>query len=234
LARLTRKELKSDKFAVEVQHSVEYVAEHRRQMTIYAIAIVAVVIIGAAWYAYSHYQHGVREQKLAEAVRIQNSSVGPSSGTPFILTFPTQEAKDKALNAALTELVTKYHGSEEGTVAEYLMGTAAADNGKLDEADRRLRDAVDNGAGPYTALAKVALARVLGAENKTSEGAALLRSLMEKPTAFVSKEEATLDLAELLKTSNPDEARKLLGPLRAGRSAVSKIAITQMSEIPAK
>jgi predicted negative regulator of RcsB-dependent stress response len=234
VARLTRKELKSDKFAVEVQHSVEYVSEHRRQMTSYGIAVAVVVIVAAGWYAYSHYQHTIRQQKLSEALRIQNSTVGQPSGNPWILTFGTQQEKDKALHNALTQLVTQYHGTEEGTVAQFLLGTSAANNGKLGEAEQRLRDDMDNGTGPYTSLAKVALARVLAAEGKQSEGEALLRSLIEKPTAFVSKEEASIDLAEMIKSTNPDEARKLLGPLRVGRTAVSKIAITQMSEITGK
>lgn len=234
MARLTRKELKSDKFAIEVQHSVEYVSEHRRQMTRYGIAAAVVLAVAGGWYWYSHYQHGVREQKLGEALRIQNSAVQPSSPNPWILTFPTQEAKDKALNAALTELATKYHGSEEGTVAQYLLGTWAANSGKLAESEQRLRDAAENGSGPYTSLAKVALARVLASEGKLSQGEALLRSLIEKPTAFVSKDEATIDLAELIKSSNPEEARKLLGPLRVSRSAISKVAITDMSEINAR
>jgi len=234
LDRLTRKELKSDKFAVEVQHSVEYVAEHRRQMMLYGAIAAAVILIGAGWYFWSNYQHGVREEKLGEALRIQNSSVSPggAGGNSFIMTFPTQEAKDAALNKALTELTTKYSGTEEGTVAQYLLGTAAANAGKLPEADRRLRDAMDNGKGPYTALAKVALARVLASEGKLSEGETLLRSLMDKPNDFVSKEEATIDLAQLIAPTRPQEARKLLEPLRTARPSISRVALSALGELP--
>jgi len=234
VSRITRKELKSDKFALEVQHGVEFVSEHRRQMIRYGVSAAVVLVLGLGWFGYSTYQHNIREQKLAEALRIQNSSVGPSSGNPWILTFATQQAKDAALKAALTDLVTKYHGTEEATVAQYLLGTEAANSGKLSEADQRLRDAMDNGSGPYTSMARVALARVLASEGKLNEGEALLRSLIENPTAFVSKDEASIDLAELIKSTNPAEARKLLAPLRTARSTVSKIAITQMSEIPEK
>jgi len=38
----------------------------------------------------------------------------------------------------------------------------------------------------------------------------LLRGLIAKPTEFVSKEHATIALAELLGSSQPAEARKLL------------------------
>src|SRR5947209_1334794 len=125
-----------------------------------AVAVaVAIAIIG--WYVYSGYQHRIREQKLAEALRIQNASVGPTSANSFVLTFPTEQARRTALTGALTELATKYSGTEEGTIAQYLLGTGAVDKGNLSEGERRLRDAMDNGKGPYTSLAKRALANVL-------------------------------------------------------------------------
>ena len=43
--KLTRKELKSDKFALEVQHSVEYVSQHRQLMVRWAAPAVAVVLL---------------------------------------------------------------------------------------------------------------------------------------------------------------------------------------------
>ena len=76
--KLTRKELKSDKFAQEVQHSVEYVSGHRRQMVQWGLPGIAVVliIIGVFWYR--NHQHGVRQEALRSAMVIQNSTVGPS------------------------------------------------------------------------------------------------------------------------------------------------------------
>jgi len=231
--RLTRKELKTDKFAVEVQHGVEYVTEHRQQMALWGAIAAVVVIAVVGWYIYSNHEHGVREQKLAEALRIQNSQVGPTSANPWVLTFPTEEARQKALTTALTELATKYSGSEEGTVAQYLLGASAADKGNLGEAERRLRDAVD-GKGPYTSMAKLALARVLASEGKINDAESLLRSLIEKPTVFVSKDEATIVLAQILAPTRPEEARKLLEPLRTARAAISKIALTEISSLPRK
>ena len=143
MSRLTRKELKTDKFAIEVQHSVEYVSEHRRQMVLWGSVAAAILVIAVAWFVYSNYQHGVREEKLAEALRIQNAQVGAPSANAYILTYPTDDARQKALTTALTELATRYSGSEEGTVAQYLLGTAAADKGNLPEAERRLRDSAD-------------------------------------------------------------------------------------------
>ena len=49
--RITRSKLKTDRFAVEVEHSVEYVAEHRKQVMMYgAIAVAVACIIAGIWY----------------------------------------------------------------------------------------------------------------------------------------------------------------------------------------
>jgi predicted negative regulator of RcsB-dependent stress response len=231
--RLTRKELKTDKFAIEVQHGVEYVSEHRKQMVRWGIVAAVVAVAVVAWIIYSNYEHGVREQKLGEALRIQNAQIGPTSANQWVLTYPTDEARRQALNAALTELATKYGGSEEGTVAQYLLGTSAADKGNLPEAERRLKEAID-GKGPYTSMATLALARVEAGEGRISDAENLLRGLIQKPTVFVSKEQATIVLAQILGPSRPAEARKLLEPLRTARASISRIAITEIDSLPRK
>ena len=46
--RITRKELKADKFAVEVEHTVDYVAHHRAQVIRYGVVGVVVVALAVA------------------------------------------------------------------------------------------------------------------------------------------------------------------------------------------
>jgi len=63
--RITRSKLKTDRFAVEVEHSVEFVAEHRKQVIQYsAIAVVVLLIAGGIWY-YRDRQHTVRQEELS-------------------------------------------------------------------------------------------------------------------------------------------------------------------------
>jgi predicted negative regulator of RcsB-dependent stress response len=230
--RLTRKELKTDKFALEVEHGVEYVAEHKQQVARYGAIAAGVIVAVLAIYGFVSYRAGVREDALRTALQTQDGTVGGQSeeGRP---SFPTQEAKDTAVKKALTDVAEKYSGSEQGSVARYYLGTMAADKGDLATAEKSLREVVSSGGGNYSSLAKLALAPVLQAANKSSEGEQLLRSLVASPTAFVSKDQATIALARFLAPTNPAEARKLLEPLRTERSAVSRAALTALADIPA-
>jgi predicted negative regulator of RcsB-dependent stress response len=232
--RISRKQLKTDPFRTEVQHTLEYVTEHKSQAVRYgSIALVVVVFIGG-WYFYSQHEHTVRQEKMAEVFRISNANVGPAQNA-FELSYATPDAKDAALVKALSDLSLQFHGTEEGTAGEYMLAAHAADKGNAAEAERRLRDVVDNGKGPYTSMARVQLARIYGSQEKIADAKNLLQPLIDKPTMFVSKEQAELALAKIIGPTEPDQARKILMSLRTSdRPVISQAAMNQLRELPQK
>ena len=231
--RITRKELKTDPFATEVQHTLEYVTGHRSQFIRYGTIVAGVAVLAAAGWFYVQHQHTVRQQKLAEVFRISDANVGPSQ-SQYLLSYPTEDAKDQALVKALTDLAQS-SGTEEGTIGQFMLAVHAADKGKPAEAERRLREVVDSGKGPYVSLAAVQLARIYGSEGKVADARALLQPIIDKPTVFVSKEQAQLALAKALAQTKPDEARKILDGLRGSqRPIISQTAIAQEAELAQK
>jgi len=226
-----RKELKSDKFAQEVQQSVTFVSTHRELLIRWGAPALAVVLIVAGVFYYRNYQQAARQEALHEAMRVQNASVGPSQ-SQYVLTFPTAEARTKAVNKSWQDLAAKYPGTEEGRIAEFFLGTNAGDNGNLSEAEKRFKAAIDGRNGPYASLAKLALAQIYGGEGKVKEGADLIQSVIDHPTVLVSKEMATLALADLLRHTDLARAKKLVEPLRTStRSGVSRAAISLDAEL---
>ena len=229
--KLTRKELKSDKFALEVQHSVEFVSEHRRQMVQWAAPVVGLVLIVIGIFWYRSYQHNARQEALHSTMLIQNSTVGASQ-SEYVVSFPTAQARETAVVKAWRDLAAKYPGTEEGDIAEFFLGTNAADAGNLPEAAKHFQAAIDSGSGPYASEAKLALAQIYAAQGKMNDGIQLIQSVIDHPTVMVSKDAAVLAMADLIKTSDPQRARKMVEPLRTStRSAVSKAAITLDSSL---
>jgi predicted negative regulator of RcsB-dependent stress response len=233
VARITRKELKTDKFALEVEHTFDFFEEHQSDILRYGgvVLVVAAVVAGVMWYR-SH-QHTARQQILANALQIESAPVGGAPpGSP--LSFPTQQAKDQAAVKAFSELAAKYSGTDEGYIAEYYLGSIAVDQGKLPEAEKRFRSVADSAGERYASLAKLALGQIYFAEGKPDLGEKTLRSLIQHPTVFVSADQATIALAKALAPTKPAEARKLLEPLRTSRSAVGQVAMQVLSNLPAK
>ena len=231
MARITRKELKTDKFALEVGHTVDFFEEHQTEIIRYGAAALAVAAIVALIVVYRSHQHTVRQEALAKAIAVQEAPIG--QGTPGApITFPTQDAKDKEAIKVFSELAAKYSGTDEGYIAEYYLGCIAADQGKLGEADKRFGAVAASASKKYAALAKLSLGQVYFAEGKPGEGEKMLRSLMDNPSIFVSSDQAALVLAKVLAPVKPAEARKLLDPLRARPGPVSQVAIQAYGDLP--
>ncbi len=229
--RITRKELKQDKFALEVGHSVDFITEHRRELIRYGAVAAAVVLILVAFFTWRRHQAAAREEALAAAIDIQQTPPGAPVGDSGRV-FATEQEKKKALVTAFSDVAAKYPGSDEGTIAEYYLGTMAAEDGNTKAAEQWLKDVADSGRANYSSLAKLALAQVYKSEGRLADGEKLIRSVMDKPTDFVSRDEATIALARLLASSNPKEARKLLEPLRTSRPAISRVAMAELSTLP--
>jgi len=228
--RLTRRDLKKDKFAQEVGHTVEFLEQHRKQFILYGSAAVALLVILAGLFYYSRRQHVVRQEALRAAMDTMDAPVGPSPA-PGVLTFSSAEEKRTAVSKALTDLATRHSGSTEGAIAQYYLGTAAVSEGRPDEAVKRLSDSANSSSQEPASLAKLALAGVYAGQGKTAEAEKLLRSLVDKPSVLVPKEEATIALARLIAPSKPEEARKLLEPLLKAPGAAGRAAITAQGEL---
>jgi predicted negative regulator of RcsB-dependent stress response len=233
VARITRKELKSDKFALEVEHTFTFFEEHRAEVIRYGAIAAGVLVLVFAFVLYSRHRHTAREEALNQALQVQEAPIG-NSNPNALLSFPTEDARDLQAIKQFGEVAGKYSGSAEGQIAEYYLGTIAADQGKMAEAEKHLQVAADSGEAANASLAKLTLAQVYFVNGRAAEGEKLLRSLMDHPTAFVSKEQAALTLARALAKSKPAEARKLLEPLRTIRGDVGQAAITLYGEIPSQ
>lgn len=234
MKRQTRKDLKTDKFALEVKHGFDFLNLHRTEAVRYGSIVLAVVLIGAGIYYYMRYESGVREQALADAMRIDNAQVGNTPPQPGTLHYATQAEKDAARAKALTDLAVKYHGTQEGAIGEFYLASDAAEKGNLAEAEKRFKDLVDSSPKPFASLARLSLANVYDAEGKYDDAVKMLRQAVADPTVSVSKEEAEIQLAIEIGKKNPDEARKMLEPLRTERTAVSRAAVQALGELNPK
>lgn len=232
-SNLTRKELlKQDKFTVEAGHTVDYLSTHRKEVVRFGGIALALIVLVAAVFYYRSSQLSVREQALGEAIALSSAPVGaPPGGGP---SFPTQTAKDEAVNKAFTKLVSDYSGKEEAYIAEYYLGAKALDAGKVDDARKKYQDVADHAGVNYASLAKLAVAQLDFAENRLPEAETLLKGLMDNPTDLVSKTEATFTYARVISQTKPDEARKLLLQIASEKSDVSQIALAAMNDLPQK
>ncbi len=231
---MTRHELKEqvehDQFTDTVSKTLEYVNTHRAAVIRWSVIVLAVAIIAGVAIWYSSYENSIRNQDLEAAFEVVGAQVGPANpANPSARTFATQDAKTKASIKALSDVVAKDGSSRQGLTAQYYRGTLEAQSGDTRGAESDLH-AVASASTECAPLAKIALAQLYAAENKTSEAQTLLRELVNKPTDLVSKAQAQILLARLDEGTNPQEAKKILDSLKSPTQdpAVSR-AVEQMS-----
>ena len=232
--RITRKKLKQDEFAQDVGLTVEFLNEHRPQTIRYGVAGLAAIVLIVGVVVWFRHRGTERQAALTAALQVWQTPVGPAQEGMDRRPFPTDDEKQKAVIKAFSEVAAKYSGSNEAAVAEYYLGTSAANSGKLAAAEVAFKEAIDSGNASYGSLAKLALASVYKSEHRQAYGEKLLQSLIDKPTDFVSKEQATIALARYVAPTDPERARKLLTPLRTARPSISRIAAAELNALPSR
>jgi predicted negative regulator of RcsB-dependent stress response len=231
LDRQTRKNLKTDKFAEDVFDVFEWASVHKAEVVRYGAILIAVVLIVVGVVYYNRSQAETREEALANALRVDDATVG-STAQPANLHFDSEAEKTTAKIKAFTDLSAKYPGTQEGAIADMYLASYAVDQGNQDEAERRYKRVVDGGPKPYASLARMSLSQIYASEGKMADAEKVLRDAIANPSVTVSKEQATLALGELLASSNPAEAHKLLDPLRTSlRGTISRAAIADSGKI---
>jgi tetratricopeptide (TPR) repeat protein len=234
LDKVHRKDLKHDKFVEQVGHTVEYAEHHKSQLIKWGGTALAVIVIAVGGYIYSSHEANVRAEDLTAAMRVQEAQIGPASASEFVLSYPTQADKNAAIVKAFTGVMNKYPSKREGLIARFYVGVMYADEGKLTEAENYWKPIIESGDKEYASQARLSLAQLYETQGRYADAEKLLKSVIDNPTIMVSKEQATIALAHALSHTKPDEARKLLEPLRTERSAVSRMALTALGDLPQK
>jgi len=229
--RIDRRNLRTDDFAVAIEHNVDFVSHHRAQFIRYGVLALALILLGAGIAYYRSHQHDVRQEKLGDSIQIQETAVTPGA-LPGPLAFATDQAKRDAATKAFSNVATQYSGSREGWIAEYYLACIAADAGKIDEGRKRFQQVADNAPKDYSSLAKLSLADTAFVEGRNADGERLLKDIMDHPTILVSKEQAAITLAHhYVAVNKPSDARKLLEPLTATPNGASQAAVQILGEL---
>jgi hypothetical protein len=227
--RQTRKNIKTDKFAEEVTHTFEFLSEHGAQTRRYGLIGLAVLVVGLGIYFFHSHQVSARETALAQAMK-DDPAMAPTQ-TPPVLT----EDQIKGRVKLYEPIVSNYHGTLEGAIAEMTLASIQAEKGTPEgtaAAEKMYQDVIDSAPTDYASVARLALAESYAGEGKTDQAKKLLQNIIDHPTTLVSKEQATLAMASVIEQSNPAEAKKLLDPLVRSRAPISRAAVNEIGKIP--
>jgi predicted negative regulator of RcsB-dependent stress response len=211
----TRHQLKQDKFAEKTKEAVQWTAGHQSSL-IWGIGLVllaALVVYG--YFSWQNHQNEAANAALGAGMRTLSAQVLPP-GSPtkpdnketFASTGDRAKAAQQQFKATADQF-DKFPYPKAAKIARYMEGVTAMQSGDNASAEATLKGLTGSRDANVAALAKMSLATLYRATNRSSEAVKIYKDLQDHPTDTVSKVQAQLEMAEMYESSDPQQASSI-------------------------
>lgn len=208
---ISRKELKHDRVRESIEHGAEAVLSHTR---IASIVLLAAIVILAGYYGWKIYNDRQTEQAQAaldEAMKTFNAQIllpgQPNIPGEVSYVDPMQRSLDA--EPRLAAVAAKFPGTTPGRMARYYSAICLMDLDKLNQASEELKTLQNGSDKEMAALANFQQALIAERAGKSEQAVPILRALSNSGSILVPKPLVLLELAGILRQSNPKEATSL-------------------------
>ncbi|HWY44788.1 MAG TPA: tetratricopeptide repeat protein [Candidatus Sulfotelmatobacter sp.] len=208
---ISRKELKKDKIRESFEHGAEAVYSHSKAAGI-LVAVILIIVVGyAGWKFYSDRQTLQASAALDDALKTFNARIGltsPSAESSDI-SFPTEQARAEASVQKFSAVADKYPRTNPGRLARYYQSLALEDLERHNQALEELKRLSSGSDKELAAMAQYQTANIYARTGKTDDAIKIYRALADAKSVFVPRPLVLVELADLLRQSNPTEASNL-------------------------
>jgi hypothetical protein len=207
---ISRKELKTDKIHDAIEHGAEAVFSHK-QVSLIVLVVILVLALGyGGWSIYHERQTAAASAAFDEAMKAYSGRVGPAApGEPVDsseMSYPDETAKSTDAMTKFTKVADKYPSTNPGRLARYYAALCLENLDKQNQALEELKKISSGGDKELASMAHYQMAVIYARTGKTDDAVKLFRALADKPSAFVPRPLALLELAGVLRQTNPKEA----------------------------
>jgi len=205
---ISRKELKHDKVRETFEHGAEAVFSHTR---LASIILLVAIVLGCGYFAWKVYDNRQNEQAQAaldEAMKTFNAII-LTPGQPNLpgeITYADPGQRSHDAEVKLSAVSAKYPNTRPGRLARYYSAICLMDQDKLNQASEELGKLNAGSDKELAALANFQKALIAERTGKTDDAVKLLRALSTSGSILVPKAMVQLELAGILRQSNPKEA----------------------------
>ncbi|HEY1468486.1 MAG TPA: tetratricopeptide repeat protein [Candidatus Acidoferrum sp.] len=213
---ISRKELKQDKVRETFEHGAEAVLSHTRVASIAMIVIIVIAAGYLGWKFYSDRQNNHAQAELDDAMRIFNAPLAVPGQPPLPgeLAYADQILRETDAQAKFAAVANKFPGTKPGKVGRYYSALCLMDLDKLNQASEELSRLDAGSDKELSALAQYQKALIAERSGKKDDAVRLLRALSSSDSVLVPKPLVLLELAGLLRTSDPKEATNIYEQLK--------------------
>ena len=213
---LSRKELKQDKIRESIEHGAEAVYSDSQVAAAAVGAILLVVLVYGGWKFYTDRQTLQASAGLDEAMKIYNARIRTSNEPAEAgeLTYSDSQKRSQDASQKFAAVADKYPNTNPGKLARYYQALTLLDLEKQNQSIEELKKLVGGSDKELSAMAQYQLATIYVRSGKTDDAIKAYRAVADSKSALVPRPLVLLELADLLRQSNPSEAASLYQQLK--------------------
>jgi len=204
---ISRKELKQDKIHDAFEHGAEAVYSHK-QVALIILLVIGVFAAGyGAWSVYTDRQTAAASAAFDTAMKAYSGHVGAADpAEPGDAMYPDDAARSNDAELKFSMVADKYPNTTPGRLARYYAALCLEDLDKQNQALEQLKKIRSGSDKELASMAEYQTAVIYTRTGKADEAVKIFRTLADKPTVFVPRPLALLELAGALRQTNPKEA----------------------------
>ena len=208
---ISRKELKQDKIKETFEHGAEAVLSHGQITIIVLLAALLGVAGWAGWNLYHQRQTVQASAALDQATKAYTGRIGgaPDPSDPNEPSYPNEGARAEDALRKFSAVADKYPHTNPGKLARYYSALCLEDLDRQNQALEELKKISGGGDKELSAMAQYQMGVIYSRTGKPEDAAKIYRALAEKPTVFVPRPLVLLELARVLRQTNPQEATNI-------------------------
>jgi hypothetical protein len=208
---ISRKELKQDKIKETIEHGAEAVISHGQFTLIVVIVILAVALGYGGWRFYIDRQTVAASADFDIAMKAYQARIAPvpDPSEPTATFYPDESARAQDALQKFTKAADKYPNTNPGKLARYYAALCLEDLEHHNQALEELKKISGGGDKELAAMAQYQMAIIYSRTGKTDDAVRIFRALADKQSALVPRPLVLLELAGILRSSNPKEAASI-------------------------
>jgi predicted negative regulator of RcsB-dependent stress response len=207
---ISRKELKQDRIHDAIEHSAEAVYSHK-QVALVVVLVVGVIAAGyGVWSVYIDRRTASASAAFDTAMKAYTGHVGAADpAEPGEASYSDEAARSNDAEAKFTAVADKYPNTSPGRLARYYAALCLEDLDRQNQALEQLKRITSGSDKELASMAEYQTAVIYERTGKTDDAVKILRGLADKPSVFVPRPLALLELGGALRQTNPKEAANI-------------------------
>jgi hypothetical protein len=208
---ISRKELKQDKIKETIEHGAEAVISHGQFTLIVVIVILAGALGYGGWRFYIDRQTLAASAEFDAGMKAYQGRIAavPDPADPSQPFYSDESARAQDAMQKFLKAADKYPSTNPGKLARYYAALCLEDLEHHNQALEELKKISGSGDKELAAMAQYQTATIYSRTGKTDDAVKIFRVLADKQSALVPRPLVLLELAGILRSSNPKEAASI-------------------------